>query len=144
MKKILVLIGLAVLLLPVIVRVLPESMSVERVRQAFEGAGYEVHGLETVESPERDAAEQWRFRIDDYRIDLYRYANEGKIAKNHGYLKPDVGSAIVESMNLAQQLGAAPSKNLPTAVQRKGMWLFHVRGEDKARCRALADLFKKS
>lgn len=144
MKKVLIFLVLGILLLPVILRLLPEAMGVERVQQAFREAGYEALDLREVESPERDAVEQWRFTVDGYSIELFRYNSEGKIAKHVEYLKPDIGSAIVESMNLAEQLGAAKSRDLPSAVLRKGMWMIYVQGEERSVCTTLAGIFKRS
>lgn len=144
MKKVLLLIVAILVLLPVVVRFMPRPMDIERIQKAFEDGGYTILGLQEAATAQRDAVQEWQFTVEGYRIEVYRYDSEGKIAKNREYLKPDPGEKMVEAMNLAQQLGAAESKNLPSAVARKGMWLIHVVGEDESFCNTLAALLRKS
>lgn len=144
MKKAIILIIAIVVLLPVVVRLIPEPMSIERVEKAFEDGGYMIAGLEEAGTAQREAVQEWRFTVEGYRVEVYRYDSEGKIAKNLAYLQPDPGQEMVVAMNLAQQLGAAESKDLPSAAVRKGKWLIYVVGKDKSFCKTLAAVFKRS
>jgi hypothetical protein len=66
--------------------------------------------------------------VDDAQVDIYRYEDEGVIATQMGYQRPDPGQAIVDGMRLAEQLGAAKSANKPTSAARKGMFMLVVTG----------------
>jgi hypothetical protein len=144
MKKLVILIVVLVLAFPFLVKLIPEPMTVERVTAAFEAAGYVVANLEELAGPQREAARHWQMTVDGYRVELFRYDNHAKLVKNLEYLKPDAGSVMVEASNLAQQLGAAPNPNLPTAVDRKGDWMLLVQGEDKTKCVEIVRVFKRS
>ena len=72
----------------------------------------------------------------EFRVEVYRYDNGAKLTTNHEYLKPDAGTVIVEATNLANELGAArPTQH--AAVGKRGKWLVHVLGPDRARCEAI-------
>ena len=131
-------------LAPIIAPYIPKAMSAERVRVAFDAAGYTAEGFTQSKFPQRDSVEQWNFRVREYSIELYRYDHEGKIVRNVENLKPDPGMAIVQTMNIAQQLGAAPTKSRPMIPARKRMWMIVVSGPDKAYCQQLIKVFKSS
>lgn len=143
MKKVLILIVILVAAFPFLVKLIPKPMSVERVAAAFEAAGYAVENVEELSSPQREAVRHWQMSVDGYRVELFQYDNHAKLVKNLEYLKPDAGTVMVEATNLAQQLGAAPNPNLPTAVDRKGNWMLLVTGEEKAKCVEIVRVFKR-
>jgi hypothetical protein len=124
---------------------LPKSLTIERVEAAFHDHGYTVTDLHPQDPPFRDAAQQWDFKVDGgYSIEVYRYAESAKLTKNLEYLKTDPGTAIVEVSGIAEQLGARPSRDLPSAVGKKGKWMIHVRGEDRGQCGMLVKVFQDS
>lgn len=143
MKKLLwIIIPLA--LFPFAVRLIPEPMTIERVVAAYEDRGLTVENFTKAEAPSREAKDEWHFVVDGYRIEVHFYDSEGAVAKHHEYLKDDAGTVMVQSMGLAQQLGAAKPANLPSEVARRGKWIFYVQGESRDRARELVALFKDS
>ena len=144
MKKFIISLVILVLAFPFLVKLIPESMSIERVRAAFEEAGYNVEKFDAMSIPQREAVATWQLMVTGYRVDVYEYDSEGKIAKQLGYLAPDPGAAMASSLGIADSLGAAPDPNLPSVALRKGKWMVLVTGEDRGRCQTLADIFRKS
>ena len=144
MKKIIALVIVMIVCLPLLPSLIPKARTIERVEAAYIEAGYTITDLRAAAAGNRESAESWTFRVDGYRVEVFRYDSEGKIAKHVGNLQQDVGSAFAASMNLREQFGAAPDPNLPSVALRKGKWMVHVVGEDRARCQALANILKKS
>ena len=144
MKKLLVSLVILVLAFPFLAKLIPDPMSIERVRAAFEAAGYEVEKFDVIGTPNREAVAQWVLTVTGYRVEVYEYDSEGKIAKHLGYLAPDPGASLVTSMGIAESLGAAPDPNLPSVALRKGKWMVQVIGADRGRCQTLAGIFRKS
>jgi hypothetical protein len=77
------------------------------------------------------AVEQFSMVVNGAQVDVYRFEDEGKIATQLEYQKPDAGSAIVETWNLSESLGAAKPKNKPVLALRNGMFLCTIAHEDK-------------
>jgi len=80
--------------------------------------------------------------VNGARVDIYQYDDEGRIVRNLEYRKKDAGTAIVETWNLAQSLGAAPSKNRPESSGRNGMFLIIATGDDQALLNEIVRIFK--
>ena len=139
MKAAIVVIIVLVLAFPFLVKLIPEALTVENISSDISGAGYEVSEPVPVEPAQREAAEEWILNAGDageYRVEVYRYDNGAKLTTNYEYLKPDAGTAIVEATNIANELGAArPSTH--SAVGKRGKWVVHVMGPNKATCEAL-------
>ncbi|MEK7793112.1 MAG: hypothetical protein AAB353_01210 [Candidatus Hydrogenedentota bacterium] len=145
MKKVVFVIIIVVVAFPFVPKLFPKSMTIERVTDAFEKAAYTITDLHPQDPPFREAEQQWDFTVDGgYKIEVYRYAKSAKLTKNLEYLKTDPGSAMVEASGLAQNLGARPSRDLPSAVGKKGKWMIHVRGEDRGQCGMLVKVFQDS
>ncbi len=144
MKKLIISLVILIFAFPFLIKLIPDPMSIERVRTAFEAAGYEVEKIDVIGTPSREAVAQWVLTVTGYRVEVYEYDSEGKIAKHLGYLAEDPGASLVSTMGLAESLGAAPNPNLPSVARRKGKWLVQVIGEDRVHCQTLANIFRKS
>lgn len=144
MKKLIVSLVILVIAFPFLAKLIPDPMGIERVRAAFEEAGYEVENFDALDTPGREAIAQWVLTVTEYRVEVYEYDSEGKIAKHLGYLAEDPGASLVSSMGIAESLGAAPDPNLPSVALRKGKWMVQVVGPDRGRCQTLANIFRKS
>ena len=122
---------------PFLLKLIPEPLTFKRIEEAYRAAGYRLDNLRNEPRLGRDEAEAWSFYIDGYRVEVLRYTDRGKIANNLVYLKPDAGSLMVESMNIAQSLGATrPTEK--SHAGRKGMFIVYVRGPDRSKCETLA------
>jgi len=141
--KVVVAIVVVILLLPVIAALWPKPLTFERIRDGFEGKGLVVEQYTPVEPPALQAVEQVYMNVAGARVDVYRYDDRGKIAKQLEYQKPDAGTVIVESWNLAQSLGAAQPKKIPTAVGRNGMFMLVVMGDSQELCNRILRAFKE-
>lgn len=137
MRKAFIFLIIAVLALPLLVQWIPDPLSYERIETAYRAAGYLLENPRDEPDLGRGQAEGWSFFIDGYRIEVLRYTDRGKIALQLEYLKPDPGTVMVESMNMAQSLGARQPAEKYHA-QRRGMFLVYVRGPDRSKCQALA------
>lgn len=141
LKKILIAIVVIVLLVPVAVKLLPKPMTWDRMQNGFKNAGLTVEQFEVVPAS-MESVEQASATINAMMVDIYRYDDEGKIVRNLEYQKPDPGAAIVESWGLAQSLGAAVTKKIPTRSARRGMYLIVATGEDEASLDRIVQAFK--
>ncbi len=132
MKKALIAVVVIVVLLPVVQRFLPKGFSYERFQAALETAAFEVTDAHRVDKPAvPGAVEQFSMLVNGAQVDVYRFDDEGKIATQLEYQKPDAGSVIVENWGLAESLGAAKPKNKPVLPLRRGMFMCLVTHEDK-------------
>lgn len=143
MKKALFFIIAVLVILPILPHIIPKPASIERLVETLKAAGCQVTDPEQAQNPMLEAANQWTMSVDDARVDLYRFDDEGKIAKQFEYQKKDVGSAIVEAWNLGQALGAAPDANVPTYPARNGRYLLVVTTPDKELAIRIVQLFSE-
>lgn len=127
--------------LPYIQQILPKAVTYERAQAAFTAAGMSVDSPHSVAPANLEAVEQMEMYVNGMLVDIYRYDNEGKIAKNVEYQKTDPGTAMVEMFNLAQSIGAAPSKNAPLFADRNGMFMIVATGPDKETLRRIVQVF---
>jgi len=142
MKKI-VIAGVALLLLlPIIQRFWPKPFTFERFQAALEHAALTVENAGKVGAPSiQGAVEQFSMLVNGAQVDVYRFEDEGKIATQLEYNKTDAGTAIVETWNLSESLGAAKPKNKPVLVRRNRMFLLIVSHEDKTLRERIAKVF---
>ncbi len=134
MKKVLIaVIAVVVLfpLIPVLLHMLPEPLTMERAQRAFENSGMTVSDVRKTEAPGLGAVEQMSMYVNGALVEIYRFDDEGALATQLEYQKPDSGSAIVETWNLSESLGAAKPKNNVSA-DRNGMFMITVTSDDKA------------
>ncbi len=143
LKKFLIIALLALILFPLIPRLLPKPASFERAKAAFEEAGFTVSDYQVLPHPQMEAGAQASMKIESAFLHIYRYDSEGKIRKHMEYQKKDAGTAIVESWNLAQSLGAAPKKQIPSIAVRNGKYMLIAHGQDKALLDKIGELFRK-
>lgn len=136
-----IVIGVPVLL-PVIQGLLPEPITFERVIAGFQEAGLPLSDYTELPAPQLEAIAQLSMRIGNANVDVYHYDNEGKIVKQLEYQKKDAGTAMVETFNLAQSLGAAPSRNKPSVAARRGMFMIVAIGEDRALLNRIVNTFR--
>jgi len=142
MRKVIVALVAILLLLPIIVALRPKPITLERAQQVFEANGMFVEDAHAVNPPGIQSVEQFSMFVDSARVDIYRYDDEGKVAKNFEYQKTDVGTAMVENMNLAQQLGAAPPRRMKSDAARKRMYLIVVADNNDALRGTIIKAFK--
>lgn len=128
-------------ILPFAVRLLPEAVTFDRALAAFKAAGMDVQDYRVAEHPGMESVAQADMRIDGAWVNLYEYDDEGVIVRNLEYRKKDAGTAIVETWNLAQTLGAAPSVNKPERSARNGMFMIVATGEDEALLKKIVTIF---
>ena len=132
MKKVVIAVVAFVVLLPVVLRLLPKPFTVERFQAALEAAGFVVGDVRKMDAPAvPGAVEAFSMTVNGAQVDVYRFDDEGKIATQLEYNKPDAGTAIVESWGLADALGAAKPKNKPVLPLRNGMFMALIADEDK-------------
>ena len=142
MKKVVIIVVVGLVLLPLLPKIIPKSFTMESVEPGFRTAGFTVEGARPVEPPQNEALEQLSMTVNGLQVDVFRYDDEGKIAKQLEFQKPDSGSAIVEAWGLAQTLGAAKPVNKPVTPERRGMFMIVVTGDDKALRLRIAESFK--
>ena len=132
MKKILIAVVVVIVLLPVAQRLIPKPFTSERFQAALKDKGLVVTDAGKSGSPSvPGAVEQFSMVVNGAQVDVCRFDDEGKIATQLEYQKPDAGSAIVETWNLSESLGAAKPKNKPVLALRNGMFLCIIAHEDK-------------
>lgn len=141
LKKVALWGGIALLALPFLPGLLPKAVTFERAEQAYRDSGLEVQEWARAASPGLEASEEVRAQISGATVNLYRYTNEGKIAKQLEYQKQDPGSAMVEAWGLAQSLGAAQSHQTPTRSARNGKFMIVATGEDTALLNQIVQIF---
>ncbi|HOZ47421.1 MAG TPA: hypothetical protein PLO37_13750 [Candidatus Hydrogenedentes bacterium] len=138
MRNVIIAIVVILLLVPLIPKLMPKKLSIQRIEYGLQAQGFAVGSIEEVKRPENEAAQQWNMTVNGQKTSAFFYTDVGAIAKQHEYHKKDAGTAIVETWNLAQSLGAAPNRNIPEFVARNNMWLFIVRSPDKELGRRIA------
>jgi len=142
MQKIVVVLVLILVLIPVIAALKPKPITLERARTVFEENGLIVESAEEATAPQIQAVEQFTLHVNGARVEIYRYDDEGKIAKNYEYQKTDAGTAIVESMGIADSLGAAAPRSTKSDAARKRKYLVVVTTNDDALRATVIRLFK--
>ena len=131
-KAVLAVVGI-ILLLPIAQRLIPKPVTFDRVEAALNSAEFLVTDVRKVDRPTLPGAiEQVSMVVNGAAVEVYRFEEEGKIVTQLEYQKPDAGSAIVETWNLSEALGAAKPKNKPLLPLRNGMFLMTITHEDKA------------
>lgn len=128
MKKLVLVLLALFILFPLYPYLIPTPMTFERISTGLTKAGLQVGTMQPITPPGNSAVEQMLLSVDDAQVDIYRYEDEGVIATQMGYQRPDPGQVIVDGMRLAEQLGAAKSANKPTSAARKGMFMLVVTG----------------
>lgn len=135
------------LALPVLPKVLaslkPNPPSFERLENALRAAGMSVDSVTPVEPPQLDATAMVAMYVNGTTVFVYKYNNEGKIATQLAYQKPDSGSVAVEAMGIAQSLGARSRKPPTVLATRNGMFMLVIVGEDKALNSKIAGIFER-
>ena len=126
---------------PFVPRLLPKPATPERARQAFEQAGLTVEQYQQAATPSLEAVAQTTMLVNGVRGGIYVYDNEGTIAKQLEYQKAGNERDAFGLVNLAQNLGAAPNRNLPSKAARNGKLMIVARGEDKQTIDRVIDLF---
>jgi len=142
MKKALVIVGVLLLALPIIPKLIPETMTLDKVVAALTAAGYTLTDVKDVDSPRLGAIAMKELTVNGANVELYEFDDEGEIAKQLEYQKPDAGSAIVETWNLSESLGAAKPQSKPVTAARNGMMMIVVMSEDKALRERVASVFR--
>ncbi|HOQ90618.1 MAG TPA: hypothetical protein PLO53_04920 [Candidatus Hydrogenedentes bacterium] len=140
-------VGLAILAilvaLPFLVRLWPEPLTMERIRQGFEASGLPVEGMRLAPKPSNESVSELNFMVGGVSVAVYQYDNAGTIARYQEYNRKDPGTAIVESWNLAQSLGAAVPKQTPTRCVRRGYFLLVAIGDDVATLNRVVEVFEQ-
>jgi hypothetical protein len=134
----------AVLLLaaPFLMRLLPEPVTFDRAKLAFGQAGLSVSDFQMAATPGQRAVAEAYMMVNGVSVSIFQFDHEGKISTAMEYQKKDAGSVMVESMNLAQNLGAAVRKETPSRAVRRGMFMLVATGQDQAMVNRIADVFE--
>ena len=140
MQKLIIAAIVVLLLFPFLIKLMPKPLTLDRFEQGFKKSGMAVSEIKHV-PPSLEAIDQLSFTIDGSTVDIYQYDDEGKIAKNYEYQKPDVGQAIVETWNLSESLGAAKPHSIPTSASRRGKFFVVVASEDASLRAKVIELF---
>ncbi len=141
-KKAIIVAVILIALLPVLPMIIPKPMTFDRITTAIRDAGLPIEGYTEPVTPGLESIAQVSLYVAGVRVDIYQYDDEGKIARHLEYQRPDPGTAVVEAWGLAQSLGAAPSRNLPTLAARRGKFMIVATGEDKALLQRIIDIFR--
>lgn len=140
-KKLAVVALIAFIAFPIAKNYWPKPASYDRAKAAFEAAGMTVEDYAVTDSPGLGAVKGANMTVDGIMVTIYYFDNEGKIATQIEYQKKDAGTAIVETFNIAQQLGAAQPKQTPSAAVRNGMYMIIATGEDQQTVNRIAAIF---
>lgn len=141
-KKTIIVAVILIALLPALPMIVPKPLTFDRITTAIRDAGLPIEGYTEVLPPGLESIAQVSLYVEDVRVDIYQYDDEGKIARNLEYQRPDPGTAVVEAWGLAQSLGAAAPRNLPTLAARRGKFMIVATGEDKALLQRIINIFK--
>ncbi|MCX5769656.1 MAG: hypothetical protein NTZ09_05215 [Candidatus Hydrogenedentes bacterium] len=144
-KKVLIgVVALVILipLLPKLAQLMPEPVTLDAVEPAFTNASLAVSDVVKSDNPGLGAVEGISMTVNGTSVVVYKFDDEGKIATQLEYQKPDAGSAIVETWNLSESLGAAKPKNRPSSAARNGMFMITATGEDKTLNSKIVQIFK--
>lgn len=131
-----------VLLLPIALQFVPGRRTLADFRADFERAGLEVASYAEVAAPQLGAVEQAELSVAGAWVRIYRFDNEGRIATQLEYHRPDAGTTAVEAWGIAQSLGAAPPRNAPMTAERRGMFLLVAEGPDRETLRRIQQAFR--
>lgn len=145
MVRIIIAVVVIVLLLPLLSYLKPgPPITLERVEDAFQAAGYEVANVTPTQVGFYEAAEGWDMTVSGASVTLCRYTEGAKLTKHVGYHNPDSGSLMVESWGLLETLPAAAAKPsiLQNAAVSNGMFMLVVRSDDKGLRDALIRVFQ--
>lgn len=147
--KLVVVLFAVVAVLPFALKMLPEPLTFDSVRQAFERGGFPVEGYTDATTPELGAVRQVSFQLlpagaAPVYASLYEFNDEGKIATQYEYNKPDPGPQMVEAFNLSNVAAGIGQVRQPRPVGagRNGMLLLVVTGDSKEQVRRAVDLFE--
>ena len=144
-KKVLIgVVALVILipLLPKLAQMMPEPVTLDAIEPAFTKAGLAVSNVAKTENPGLGAVEGISMVVNGANVVVYKFDDVGKIVTQLEYQKPDAGSAIVETWNLSESLGAAKPKNKPCSAARNGMFMITSTGEDKTLNSKIVQIFK--
>ena len=123
-------------------RLLPKPVTFDRARLAFETAGLTITEFQMAQSPGQRAIAEADLTVNGVYVNIFLFDNEGKIVTAMEYQKKDAGSAIVEQMHLAENLGAAVRKETPSIPVRRGMYMMIATGQDLAMVKRIAAVFE--
>jgi hypothetical protein len=140
--KFVIVAAVVILAAPFVMRLMPKPVTFERAKLAFEKAGMAASPFEMAASPGNRAVAEADLTVNGVYVSIFQFDNEGKIATAMEYQKKDAGSAIVATMNLAQNLGAAVRKETPSRAVRRGMFMMVATGEDRAMVERIAAVFE--
>lgn len=143
-SKILKVVIFAVVILlafPFVLKLIPEPLTMERIQAGFAASGLPVAQMQQV-NPTNESVAELAAIIGVVTLNVYQYNDEGKIARYTEYQKKDAGTAIVETWNLSESLGAAPRRDTPSKYLRRGMFLAVATGNDVAMVDRVIEAFK--
>ncbi len=140
--KFVIVLAVVFLAAPFFMRFIPKPVTFDRAKLAFETAGLSVSQNTMAASPGERAVAEADLTVNGVNVNIYQFDNEGKIATAMEYQKKDPGAAIVEQMHLAQNLGAAVHKEVPSRAVRRGMFMMVATGEDARMVERIATVFE--
>ena len=138
--------------LPFALKLVPEPLAFGSVQKGFEAAAVTVQDYALADTPGLGAVRQAGMTLFPpgaggelaVYATLYEFDNEGKIAKQYEYNKPDPGAQMVENFNLSNIAAGVgrPRPPRPVGVGRNGMLLLVVTSDSKEAIRRVVDIFE--
>ncbi len=139
--KVVIFAVVVLLAFPFVMQLIPEPLTLERIQAGFAASGLPVAQMQQV-NPSNESVAELAAIVGVVSVNVYQYNDEGKIARYTEYQKKDAGTAVVETWNLAQSLGAAVRKDTPSKYLRRGMFLVVATGDDTAMIDRVIGVFK--
>ena len=142
MRRVLITVVALVVVSPVVLYFIPKSFDVEQFQAALKAAHFEIADFrksDAIAVP--GAVESYSMTVNGAQVELYRFDNEGKIATQYEYNKPDKGMAIAQSTGILNALGMSAPKPKPVLALRNGMWLALISHEDKTLNQRIGRIF---
>ena len=130
MKVVLVIVAILVLL-PLLPYIFPKPLTIERIEAGLKERGFTLEDLKEISKPMNEADQQWTMKVNGARTDVYYYTDSAVLTRQREYQRKDAGTAIVETWNLRESLGAAPNPNLPSFVGRNQKFMMIVTTRNK-------------
>ncbi len=140
--KFVLFLAVVVVAAPFVMRLMPKPVTFDRAKQAFESAGLAVSQYAMAPSPGQRAVAEADLVVNGVNVAIFQFDNEGKIVTAMEYQKKDAGTAIVEQMHLAENMGAAVRRETPSMAVRRGMFMLVATGEDARMVQRVAEVFR--
>lgn len=140
-KKLIIGACIIVVAFPALMAIIPKAKTTDTFVNAFKKR-WTVEEVTQVRPPGLQAVEHVSMRINGALVDLYRYDDEGKIAKQYEYQKPGAGDGIAQSMGIAAALGASTKPPPAFVAGRNGKFMIVTSGLEKPQLQEIVRAFE--